>query len=214
MCPGYEAESTVSPGGPALSSPADVVAGGSVTVMVFAAEVTVSPLVLFDAVTVNVFTGCPFPGKLEFRVRPLMLCPTGALIVNVNVPPARPCTNWLVTVSPLGVVIDSKAGTPLIVTESLSSESTGDAVIPICVEPARRYSQRGGRHQRRGFGHRIRVGCCEEPMRHSAAVDVSSGNLSCIVNAKYAGPGATKRIVDSGETPATVEKAVGDVVAV
>jgi hypothetical protein len=64
-----------------------------------------------------------------------MLCATGALIVNVNVPPARPCTNWLVTVSPLGAVIDSKAGTPLIVTESLSSESTGDAVIPICVDP-------------------------------------------------------------------------------
>jgi hypothetical protein len=52
--------------------------------MVFAAEVAVSPLVVFDAVTVKVFTGCPFPAKLEFRVRPLMLCPTGAFIVNVN----------------------------------------------------------------------------------------------------------------------------------
>ena len=96
--------------------------------MVFAAEVPVSPLVLFDAVTVKVFTGCPFPVKLEFRVRPLMLCPTGALTVNVSVSPfPPPCTSWLVTVSPLGAVMDSKSGTPLIVAESVSSESIGDA---------------------------------------------------------------------------------------
>ena len=68
--------------------------------MVLAEEVPVSPLVLFDAVTVKVFTGCPFPLKLEFRVRPLMLCPAGPLIVKVSVSPfPPPCTNWLVTVS-------------------------------------------------------------------------------------------------------------------
>ena len=35
--------------------------GGSVTVTVFEAEVAVSPLVVFDAVTVNGLTGDPFP---------------------------------------------------------------------------------------------------------------------------------------------------------
>jgi hypothetical protein len=106
-------------------------------VTVFAAEVPVSPLVLFDAVTVNVFTGCPFPANVEFSIRPLIVCPAvPAVIVKVSVSPLPPpCTNWLVTVSPLGAVIDSKSGTPLIVTDTVSSESVGDAVIPKGFDP-------------------------------------------------------------------------------
>ena len=46
-------------------------AGGSVTLMVFAAAVAVSPAVVFVAVTVNVFVGCPFPLKVECSVSPL-----------------------------------------------------------------------------------------------------------------------------------------------
>jgi hypothetical protein len=40
---------------------ADVVCGGSVTVIVLDAELTASPLVVLFAVTVSVFTGCPVP---------------------------------------------------------------------------------------------------------------------------------------------------------
>jgi hypothetical protein len=100
--------------------------GGSVTLTVCATEVAVSPLVVFDAVTVNVFTGDPVPLKEDASIRPLMVAP-GVVEVIVYVSP------FGVTVSP-GAVMVSKLGTPVIVIDTVSSLSTGDAVMPIDVD--------------------------------------------------------------------------------
>jgi hypothetical protein len=63
--------------------------------MVCATEVAVSPLVVFDAVTVNVFTTDPFPLKEDARVRSVALMEApGVVEVIVYVNP------FLVTVSP------------------------------------------------------------------------------------------------------------------
>jgi hypothetical protein len=60
--------------------------GGSVTMTVFEGEVAVSPLFVFDVVTVNVFTTDPFPLKVDVSVRSVMEAP-GVVEVIVYVEP-------------------------------------------------------------------------------------------------------------------------------
>ena len=65
-----------------------------------------------------------------------MFCPVGAVMLKVSVSPfPPPWTNWLVTVSPLGAFIDSKSGTPRMVTDSVSSESAAFRMMPNGADP-------------------------------------------------------------------------------
>jgi hypothetical protein len=71
--------------------------GGSVTLTLTEDEVAVSPVVVFDAVTVNMLTGDPFPLKVEVSVRSVMEAPG---VVEVIVYVVKPAWVLEVTVSP------------------------------------------------------------------------------------------------------------------
>ncbi len=103
--------------------------------IVCAAVVAVSPVVVLLAVTVNVATGWSVPVYWDDSVSPVSGFPSTdapSVIVHVFVPSA-----WrlLVTVFPVGAVIVSYVGTPLIFTDIVSSESTGVAVSPSGIDP-------------------------------------------------------------------------------